>query len=183
MLKLDFLTLSKKRRSIRHYLDKKVERVLIDQCVDAALLAPSARHSQPWKFIVIDDEQILSKVKECTSDDSQHINLFTKTAPVMIAVVNEGLNYTPVNRGKMKGDDYSKSDVGGAIAMLCLKAAELSLGTCIIGSFDAQGVKKLLGIPEDKGLDLMITVGYPTDEVIPVKVCKQTENTVSYNKY
>jgi nitroreductase len=180
---VDFLTLSKNRRSIRRYLDKKVERVLIDQCVDAALLAPSARHSQPWKFIVIDGEQMLSKVKECTSDDEQHINLFTKTAPAMIAVVNEGLNYVPTNRGKMKGDDYSKNDVGAAIAMFCLKAAELSLGTCIIGSFDGQGVKKLLGIPEDKGLDLMITIGHPTDEVIPAKVCKQRGSTVSYNKY
>lgn len=180
---MDFSTLSKERRSIRNYLDKKVDRELIDQCIDVALVAPSARNSQPWKFIIIDEEQILSKVKECTSDEDYHLNLFTRNAPVMVAVVNEGLNYVPVNRGKMKGDDYSKSDVGAAIAMFCLKAAELSLGTCIIGSFDAEGVKKILGIPEDKGLDLMITIGYPANEKIAAKVCKQRENSVSYNKY
>lgn len=180
---MDFSTLSKERRSIRNYLDKKVDRALIDKCLDVALLAPSARNSQPWKFIVIDEEQILSKVKECTADDDYHLNLFTRNAPAMIAVVNEGLNYVPTNRGKMKGDDYSKSDVGAAIAMFCLKAAELSLGTCIIGSFDAEGVKEILGIPEDKGLDLMITIGYPADDKIAAKVCNQRENSVSYNKY
>lgn len=180
---MDFSTLSKKRRSVRSYNDKKVERELIEQCIDAALLAPSARNTQPWKFIVIDEEQILSKVKECTSDDEYHVNLFTRTAPVMIAVVNEGINYTPTNRGKIKGDDYTKSDIGGAVAMFCLMAAELSLGTCIIGAFDAQGVKKILGIPEEKKLDLIITVGYPANEKIAAKVSKQKENTISYNKY
>lgn len=180
---MDFKELAQKRRSVRKYLNKKVERELIDQCLDTALLAPSARNSQPWKFIVIDDEQILSKVKECTSDDDYQLNLFTRSAPAMIAVVNEGINYKPIDRGKMKGEDYTQSDVGGAIAMLCLKATELSLGTCIIGSFDAQNVKEILGIPKDKKLNLMITVGYPVDEVISTKVCKQKEKVISYNKY
>ena len=180
---MDFSTLSKKRRSVRNYIDKKVDRVLIEQCLAAALIAPSARNSQPWKFIVIDEEHILSKVKACTSDDDYHVNIFTRTAPIMIAVVNEGLNYIPTNRGKIKGDDYTKSDIGGAIAIFCLKATELSLGTCIIGAFDAQGVKKILGIPEDKKLNLMITVGYPANEKIAAKVSKEKENTISYNKY
>ncbi|WP_224036750.1 nitroreductase family protein [Clostridium gelidum] len=180
---MDFSTLSKKRRSIRNYIDKKVDRVLIYQCLAAALMAPSARNYQPWKFIVIDEEHILCKVKACTSDDDYHVNIFTRTAPIMIAVVNEGLNYIPINRGKIKGDDYTKSDIGGAIAMFCLKATELSLGTCIIGAFDAQGVKKILGIPEDRKLDLIITVGYPANEKIAAKVSKEKENTISYNKY
>lgn len=180
---MEFLTLCKNRRSVRGYKDKKVERELIEQCIDAALLAPSARNSQPWKFIVIDEEQILSKVKECTSDDENNVNLFTRTAPVMIAVVNEGINYTPANRGKMKGNEYTKSDIGGAIAVFCLMAAERSLGTCIIGSFDAQGVKKILGIPEDKKLDLMISLGHPANEKVVDKVRKPKEETVSYNRY
>lgn len=180
---MDFREIAQRRRSIRHYLDKKVERELIDKCLDTALLAPSARNTQPWKFIVIDDEQVLSEVKEYTSDDDYQLNLFTRSAPVMIAVVNEGISYIPVNRGKMKGDNYTKSDIGGAIAMFCLRATEFSLGTCIIGSFDAQNVKRILDIPKDKKLDLMITVGYPVDEVIAAKVCKQREKTISYNKY
>lgn len=180
---MDFSTLCKKRRSVRSYNDKKVERELIEKCIDVALLAPSARNTQPWKFIVVDDENILTKVKECTSDDEYHVNLFTRTAPVMIAIVNEGIDYIPADRGKIKGDDYTKSDIGGAVAMFCLMAAELSLGTCIIGAFDAQGVKKILGISEDKKLDLMISIGYPAYEKITCKVRKPREKTVSYNKY
>lgn len=180
---MDFLTLCKKRRSVRSYNDKKVERELIEQCIDAALLAPCARNTQPWKFIVIDEEDILSRVKEYTSDDDYHVNLFTRTAPVMIAVVNEGINYTPTDRGKIKGDDYTKSDIGGAVAMFCLMATEVSLGTCIIGAFDAEGVKKILGISVDKKVDLMISVGYPDYQKNADKVCKPREKTISYNKY
>ena len=52
------LDLVKQRRSIRNYLDKPVEREKIIACLEAARLAPSACNSQPWKFIVVDDETV-----------------------------------------------------------------------------------------------------------------------------
>ena len=46
------------RRSVRKYQDKPVEREKINQCIEAARLAPSACNSQPWHFIVIDDPKV-----------------------------------------------------------------------------------------------------------------------------
>ncbi|MBQ3584068.1 MAG: nitroreductase family protein [Lachnospiraceae bacterium] len=38
------------RRSIRKYLDKEVSKEVIEQIIDAARMAPSAKNRQPWKF-------------------------------------------------------------------------------------------------------------------------------------
>ena len=46
------------RRSVRKYLDKPVEREKINECLEAARLAPSACNSQPWHYIVIDDPKV-----------------------------------------------------------------------------------------------------------------------------
>ncbi len=49
---MNFLDLVRKRKSVRAYQDKPVERVKIERCLEAARLAPSACNSQPWRFKV-----------------------------------------------------------------------------------------------------------------------------------
>ncbi|RKY55058.1 MAG: NAD(P)H nitroreductase, partial [Candidatus Neomarinimicrobiota bacterium] len=51
---MDFIELVKKRRSTRKYSTKPISREIIDKCLEAARLAPSACNSQPWYFIVVD---------------------------------------------------------------------------------------------------------------------------------
>lgn len=43
----------KNRRSIRKYQNKPVERELIEQILQAGILAPSSKNRQPWRFIVV----------------------------------------------------------------------------------------------------------------------------------
>jgi nitroreductase len=61
------LDIIKKRRSIRKYLDKAVEREKINLCLEAARLAPSAINGQPWKFIVtrVEEETLRSSLPRC----------------------------------------------------------------------------------------------------------------------
>ncbi len=178
---MNVLKQMEQRHSCRSFTGMPVEREALDYCADAARLAPSARNSQPWRLILVDDPETVKKVAEQTSDEEQKLNLFTKTAKAFAVFVNDGLNYTPVNRGKMKGDDYSKSDIGGMILAFTLAAEEKGIGSCIIGSFSADGVKKVLGIPEEKGLDLIIALGMPDEPGIPKKIRREREKTVSYN--
>ncbi|MDD2717312.1 MAG: nitroreductase family protein, partial [Candidatus Wallbacteria bacterium] len=53
-----------KRRSIRKYLKKPVERARIDEILLAGMAAPSAMGTEPWKFVVILDQKLLAKVPE-----------------------------------------------------------------------------------------------------------------------
>ena len=59
---MDFLDLVKKRQSDRKYKNTPVDREKIIKCLEAARLAPSACNSQPWKFVVVDDPQLLPEM-------------------------------------------------------------------------------------------------------------------------
>ena len=69
-------------------------------------------------------------------------------------------------------------------SVVCLQAAELGLGTCMMGWFDEKTIKKLLGIPKNKRLGLIISLGYaPEDYPLRKKIRKEKTAVLSYNKY
>ncbi len=59
-----FLSLVQKRRSIRKYLDKPVEKEKIELLIEAALRSPSSRGFNPWEFIVVTDRDLLEKLSK-----------------------------------------------------------------------------------------------------------------------
>ena len=63
------------------------------------------------------------------------------------------------------------------------QAADIGMGTCIIGWFDEPAVKKLLGIPKKKRAELLIAVGYPGKSELRTKIRKSKEQICSYNTY
>ena len=65
MEKYSFLELARKRRSIRKYQDRPVEREKLKLCLEAARLSPSACNSQPYKFIVVDDRAVRDNLAIC----------------------------------------------------------------------------------------------------------------------
>ncbi len=81
-----------------------------------------------------------------------------------------------------KNKDYSMMDLGMAVENFCLQAAELGLGTCIMGWFDERGIKKLLGVPRSRRLQLLIALGYPASPTRR-KIRKPLEEISSWNQY
>ncbi len=73
-------------------------------------------------------------------------------------------------------------DLGILSAHICLAAADEGLGTCIVGWFDEDKVKKVLEIPKSKRVLLVITLGYPAKETRE-KRRKDLAEIVSVNKY
>ena len=61
---MDVIETIYKRRSIRNYLDKQVEKDMIITLLKAATAAPTAANCQPWEFIVIDEAEKLSELKD-----------------------------------------------------------------------------------------------------------------------
>lgn len=75
-------------------------------------------------------------------------------------------------------------DIGIAAEHFCLQATELGLGTCMLGWFDESGIKKLLQIPKNKSLALLITLGYPPEAYRQrQKIRKNFEEVVRFNGY
>jgi nitroreductase len=73
-------------------------------------------------------------------------------------------------------------DVSIALEHISLQAAQLGLGTCWIGAFDADGVKKIMKIPENVAIIELMTIGYAADEWKEPKR-ENIEKIVCYNKW
>jgi nitroreductase len=84
----------------------------------------------------------------------------------------------------VKKKEWPLIDIGISAGHFCLQAAELGLGTCMIGWFEEDKIKKLLQIPSDKSIGLLISVGYPVEGYpVRTKIRKPIEEIVQYNKY
>ncbi len=177
---MDFQTLILKRQSDRKYSSTPVEKEKLMQCIEAARLSPSACNSQPWTFILIDDDELRLKVEKAAS--GLGMNKFATQAPAIVAIVLERPNLTSKIGSVMKDKEYTLIDIGIAANQFCLQASELGLGTCMIGWFDEKKVKELLNVPRSKRIPLLITVGYSLSEQRE-KIRKPIEKMYKQNKY
>mgnify|MGYP003295242280 FL=1 len=175
----NFAELARIRQSDRKYKDQAVEKEKIIQCLETARISPSANNSQPWKFVVVDDFEKKEQIAECSI--GLGMNKFTHQCPVIVAVVLEKQNFMSTIGGMIKNKDYSLFDVGIAVNQFCLQAADLGLGTCIMGWFDEKKIKKILGV-RNRRIPLLISLGYP-DAPTREKVRKPLEVMSSWNEY
>ena len=170
------------RQSDRKYSDKPVEKEKLDRIIEAGRMAPSACNSQPWKFIVVTDHELVVKIAEAASAKLIGMNSFVAQAPVILVIVREKPNMSSKVGATIKNKDYSLIDIGIATENICLQAKAEGIGSCIIGWFDERMLRKLLLIPRSKRVELIITMGYSLSEQ-KEKRRKPAEETVSYNKY
>ena len=172
------------RQSDRKYISKPVSREIINKCIEAARLAPSASNSQPWTFVVVDDSEIKDKVAIKTFGPLKSFNRFVLKAPVIIAIVLEKPKIITELGGRIKEKEYPLIDIGIAAEHICLQAAEEGLGSCMLGWFDEQAVKNILNIPEKKSIPLLITIGYtPENYKHRKKIRKSIDKVLRYNSY
>ncbi|MBQ0113595.1 MAG: nitroreductase family protein [Bacteroidales bacterium] len=177
---MEFRELIEKRQSDRRYLDKPVEEEKIKQCIEAAMLAPSACNAQPWTFVVINEESLLKEVRSAASDGG--INRFAYGAKAFVAIVLEKESLMAGMGMVIKDKEYRLMDIGMAAEHFCLMAAELGLGTCMIGWFSEKKIKKLLNVPDKKRIPLIISVGYP-DTKHREKQRKEFSQICKFNSY
>ncbi|NCO28224.1 MAG: nitroreductase [Caldiserica bacterium CG02_land_8_20_14_3_00_36_38] len=162
-----------KRKSVRSYLDKPVKEEKLNEVLEAGRLAPSACNIQPWKFIVVKGKKRREKLAIACKNQK-----FVGEVPVIIAacIVSKGYN--------MGGwYDSAVLDIGIAFDHMTLQAVHLGLGTCWIGAFKENKVKKILEIPDEIKVAALLTLGYPKDPTEVKKNRKPIEEIVSYKKY
>ena len=170
------------RQSDRKFEASPVEKEKLERIIDAARMSPSANNAQPWKFIVVTDPELIKNISEATSVKLLGMNSFVGQAPLQIVVVREKDDLQTKAASMVKKRDYSLIDIGIAAENICLQAEAEGLGSCIIGWFDEKSVKKYLGIPASKRVELIITIGYSLSNQRE-KRRKPPEVTVSFNKY
>ncbi len=76
------IELMKRRRSCRLYLEKPVDRMVLDDLVRAAVTAPSGTNSQSWKFIVLPSREEVLRLGEATADFYRRLNRKASSLPL-----------------------------------------------------------------------------------------------------
>ena len=142
----------RRRYSCRSYQEKSIEQEKLDSILEAARLAPSAKNTQDWRFVVVADRDTRSKVATATNRPE----VFEKAGAIIAACSNS-------NEVMRCGQAIGPIDIAIALEHICLQAADLGLGTCWIGSFDSDKVRQILAIPEDIAIIELMAVGYPAD--------------------
>ncbi len=162
-----------KRKSVRSYLDKEVEEAKIMEVIEAGRFAPSASNIQPWKFILTTDKDIRNELSIACNRQR-----FVAEAPVIITAC-------VICRGYNMGGWYDSAclDIGIALDHMTLEAVHLGLGTCWIGAFSEERVKKILNIPGNIKVAALLTLGYPRDPSIIKKHRKPLEEILCREKY
>ncbi len=180
---LQIMEIFRQRQSTRAYSSAPVEEEKIIRCLEAARIAPSACNAQPWKFIIVDDEELKNKLADLTSNKALPLNHFTRQAPVLIVLVMEAPNFTSGLGELIRDKKFTLMDVGIAAEHFCLQATAEGLGTCMLGWFKEKQVKSLLQIPQKKRAMLIITLGYPKTGMIREKKRKPLTKIYTKNGY
>lgn len=160
------------RYSVRSYQDKPVEEDKLARVLEAARLAPSAGNRQEWRFVVVRDADTRHKLMEAANGQA-----FLATAPVLIAACAEGEQHV-MTCGQLS----YPIDVAIALEHLALAATEEGLGTCWIGAFKEDQVKKILGIPDAVRVVELMPLGYPSSNP-PAKRRLGLDEIVKWEKW
>ncbi len=180
---MDFKEVIKKRKSVRNYLHKEVEDEKLKYILECARAAPSWKNSQCWHFIIVKDKEKLQQIKK-----SSRPNIWLKTAPIIIVACG-----TPKTSGILNNTKYYKVDVAIALEHLVLAATDVGLGTCWIGVFDEDKIKKHLEIPNDVKVIAITPLGSPAEKdkisgkilktIAGSKKRKKIDDITHYNKW
>ena len=161
------------RFSVRKYIAKEVSEEDITAVLEAARFSQSARNLQDWRFIVVKDKNMRNSLAEAAKGQR-----FVAEAPVVIACCGIGTDYVMTC-----GQHSYNIDVSIAMENMVLAAYEIGLGTCWLGAFYENQVKKALSIPEeDVRVVGMLTVGRPAVQA-PEKRRMEIDEIVMYDKW
>ncbi len=162
---MNFQELSHQRYSLRKFSAQAVEPEKLNLVLQAAQSAPTAHNLQPQRVFVLQSEQALQKVNECTPC---HFG-----APMVLVVA-----YDAAEAWKREEDGKNHGEIDAALAtmQMMLQAAELGLGTTYVGMFDAQ--KLLAAFPEMQGLTpiALLPLGYPAEGAHPARLHAQRKS-------
>lgn len=172
-----FLSLLKKRRSIRRYRDVPLEDAEIAALVEAALRAPSSRDRKPWEFVVVTDGETLAALSRAKPEGGA----FLEKAAAGIVVC-----------GDWERSDVWVEDCSVASTFILLAAESLGLGGCWIqirsrphddSTTAGEYVSRILGLPPRLEVESIVAVGHPAETIPPHREGELSFEKVHYGRF
>jgi nitroreductase len=164
------------RHSVRKFSNKKPDWRNIIECIDSARYAPMAGNNFTLKFILVDDEEKITKITDAAQQD------FISQAKYLVVICSNPSR--PKNLyEKENGEKWNKQQVGAAIENFLLKIEEFKLATCWVGSFDDEEIKRTLKISENIDVEAVFPIGYEFQKPKTRKAKIDLDRVLYFNSY
>ena len=178
----NFYELMNKRRTTRHFSDRKVSKKLIQYAIKTAGTAPSGAHLQPWTFVAISNNDLKNKIRQAAEDEEKktysnrmpeswaellrplgtdHVKQHITDAPWTIVVFRQTKRIR--ENGEMGPTYYSQESCGIAIGLFIAAIQNMWLTTLTHTPSPMKFLRDLLNRPEHEHAMLLMPVGYPAD--------------------
>lgn len=153
---MNFLELVKARYSCRKMSDKPIEQEKLDQILETAIAAPTAKNLQPFKIWVLKSDESMEKVKQAT-----HFTFGANTVLVVGGKSDDAFT-RPVD-----GKNFAEIDATIVATHLLLAIEAAGLATTWVGMVEEEKLKELF--PDMKGYDVVAVfpLGYAADDAKP----------------
>ena len=167
------------RRSIRDFSSEEIPEMVIKNVLKTAMAAPSGANKQPWKFVVVKDENIKQKIRiaaekeekkfyehRATEEWLKDLNKFgtdwnkpfLENAPALIIVFRQ--SYDNSGGGKRK-NYYVNESVGIACGFLLMALQNAGLVSLTHTPSPMGFLERILKRPKNEKAYLLIPVGFP----------------------
>ncbi len=162
----------KKRRSIRNFNDKTIRTKDINEILDSAMSAPTARNQQSWRFVVIDKKDILNNIS------------LTIEHGKMCKTANNAIIVCSVVENEMQ-ELYWEQDCAAATQNILLSATNLDIGSVWVAIHPRESkvkyISELLKLPSSMKPFSLVALGYSNEEKQVVN--RFDENKIKYNRW
>jgi nitroreductase len=169
-----------KRRSIRKYLDQPVDLDLLKEIIQESTLAPSAGNEQPWKFIIVQNPDVLQEISRACKEKlltriAANPDDYAKKYQHMLQNDSFNIFYNAPCLVLIVGESQVKNllfDCTLAASYFMMSAAAKGLGTCWINfarELSNPALLEQIGVPENHTIVAPIIIGYPAIVPAPPK--------------
>jgi nitroreductase len=170
---MDTLETIRTKRAIRQFQDRPLPDEVVHLILDSGRRAQSAKNSQPWHFIAIQDRDVLKQLATM-GNYAGHL----AGAALGVAIVTP----PPETRFSVM------FDAGQAAAYMQLSGWQLGVGSCLATIYQPEAARQLLAFPVEMTLLIAISFGYPLEPELltapPRKGGRRPfDETVHWNKW
>ena len=174
---MNFIEIAENRQSCRSYdPSRPVEEEKLMRILESARLAPSACNGQPYHVTVCRGAAAKSVAK---ATQGLGMNKFSSDAQALLVISERPYVASAAFGARVKKNDYRSIDIGILCSYITLEAAALGIGSCILGWFDDEKIRRICGL--DEQVRAVITLGYPAEgEKLRAKKRKELSELVSF---
>ena len=159
---MDIMREIESRRSVRKFQTRPVSEEAVRQIIEAGRLAPSGNNSQPWRFLIVRDEETKKRIVAADSNQQWMLD-----APVFIVCMGDIRSRMAENVLKSVDEDTGLPDMrrivrdmGIAVGYMLLEIEHMGLSTCWTGAYDQKAMREAAGVPEYMYISGVLPIGY-----------------------